>query len=404
MNIETAAGALPDNVKPSQVVDFDIYTEPRLKADLHLGWKSLHEAGADILFTPRNGGHWIVTRFDLMNQILRDTDHFSNRELDIPKSGSPNLMIPLNLDPPDHAPYRLILMRFFDRKAVATMEDRLRAWAERLIDRVAEHGRCDFTESLGAGFPVSVFMEMMGFPLERIEEFRTIVLEYFGKTTIERRIEIQNHIFEVITALFEARRREPGDDMASGLLAAEVRGRRLTLEELQSIGFLLFIAGLDTVANALTFGFRQLAGDPDLQRRLAADPARIPDFVEESLRRFAVVNQTRIVKRDVEIEGASFREGDMVLCPLTLAGLDERVNPEPARFDIDREEREHIAFSAGPHMCIGNMLARAEMRVFTEAWLKRIPQFRIEPGATLEWRPGLVMALMNLPLAWPAHD
>jgi cytochrome P450 len=247
-------------------------------------------------------------------------------------------------------------------------------------------------------------MEMMGFPLERIEEFRTIVLEYFGKTTIERRIEIQNHIFEVITALFEARRREPGDDMASGLLAAEVRGRRLTLEELQSIGFLLFIAGLDTVANALTFGFRQLAGDPDLQRRLAADPARIPDFVEESLRRFAVVNQTRIVKRDVEIEGASFREGDMVLCPLTLAGLDERVNPEPARFDIDREEREHIAFSAGPHMCIGNMLARAEMRVFTEAWLKRIPQFRIEPGATLEWRPGLVMALMNLPLAWPAHD
>ena len=94
----------------------------------------------------------------------------------------------------------------------------------------------------------------------------------------------------------------------------------------------------------------------------------------------------------------------MVLCPLTLAGLDERKNPEPERFDIDRPRRQHITFSNGAHTCIGNVLARAEMKVFTEEWLKRIPRFRRAAGSKLEFRPGLVMALPCLPLEWDVAD
>jgi len=400
VNIRTNDDYVPDYVKPEQVINFDIYTDEGLRQDPHLGFRAICNKASDILYTPRNGGHWIVTRFDLMTEILRDTEHFSNRELDIPKSNSPNVMIPLNLDPPDHTKYRVVLMRYFDKKTVGEMEPTLRMWANRLIDQVIDNRGCDFAESLGPGFPVSVFMEMMGLPLERFEEFRGIVHEYFGKTTVERRIELQNTIFSLIDDLIGERRRERRNDLVSKLLDEQVRGRPLTQEELQSIGFLLFIAGLDTVANALTFAFRHLAQDQSLQDRLALEPARIPDFVEEALRRYAVVNQTRIVKKDVDIDGASFREGDMVLCPLTLAGMDDRKNPEPDRFDLDRKGREHHTFSTGPHICIGNILARAEMRIFTEEWLKRIPSFRVAANAKLEWRPGLVMALMHLPLEW----
>lgn len=392
--------AVPPHVRPEQVFDFDIYFDQELVQDAHSGYKRLHKLAPDIFFTPRNGGHWIVTRYEDQVQILRDVEHFSNRELDIPKSNSPYVMIPLNLDPPEHTRYRAVLMRYFGAAPVRDMEPRLRQWANRLIDRVFDEGRCDFLERLGAPFPVSVFMELMGMPLERFDEFRAIVLEYFSKTTVERRLELQETFMAIMMEIFEDRRRAPRDDMATGLVTAEVRGQKLTDEELRSMGFLLFIAGLDTVANALTFAFRHLAMDAPLQRRLAAEPHRIPDFVEESLRRYAVVNQTRIVKKDTVIKGAHFREGDMVCCPLTLAGLDDRVNPEPEKFDIDRPERKHITFSYGPHVCIGNILARAEMRVFTEEWLKRVDSFRIVPGTKLEWRGGGVMSLAELPVEW----
>ena len=113
-----------------------------------------------------------------------------------------------------------------------------------------------------------------------------------------------------------------------------------------------------------------------------------------------MVNQTRLVKKNIDIAGTAFREGDMVLCMLPMAGIDERANPDPERFDIDRKNREHIIFSAGAHTCVGNILARAEMRVFTEEWIKRIPEFQMAQGVKLDWRPGLVIALRNLPLEW----
>lgn len=394
--------AVPPHVKPEQVLDFDIFTEPSLAENPHRGYRALHARAPDIFYTPRNGGHWIVTRFDLMAQILRDPEHFSSRELTIPKSNSRNVMLPLNLDPPEHTPYRAVLMRHFSPKVVAAMEPKLREWAVRLIEPVAPEGGCDFTEALGAAFPVSIFMELLGVPLTRFEELRAIVKEYFSRTTNARYIELQDTMIAIFTELVEERRRAPKDDLISKLLGESVYDRPLTLEELQSIGFLLFLGGLDTVANALTFTYHHLAQRPDLQRRLAAEPEKIPDFVEESLRCFGIVHQTRIVKKDIEIAGAQFHEGDMVSCALPLAGLDDRRNPDPDRFDIDRKNREHIVFSTGAHLCIGATLARAEMRVFTEEWIKRIPSFRIAPGAHLDWRAGQVMALMNLPLEWPA--
>jgi cytochrome P450 len=400
--ISSQPNSLPGNVHPHQVVDFDIYTDDRLLEDTHAGYKEIQRTAPDIFYTPRNGGHWVVTRYDLQSAVLRDSQHFSSHEMTIPKLNSPNVMIPINLDPPDHAPYRNVLIRYFDRKSIAGMESTLVAWANRLIDGVIADGKCDFSETLGAGFPVSVFMEMMGMPLDRFEEFRRIAREYFATTDVARRIQIQDQILAVVGGMIEDRKLKPGDDLLSKLIGEKVHERPLTFEEIRSIGFLLFLAGLDTVANALTFAFRHLALDPALQRRLSAEPGKIPDFVEESLRCYGVSSPPRIVKKEIRLGGADLRVGDMILCPLTLAGVDERKNQNPERFDIDRKDRAHLVFSTGAHMCIGNLLARAEMRVFTHEWLKRIPAFRLAAGSTLKWRPTLHLSLTNLPLEWPA--
>ena len=394
----------PDYVRDDQIVYYDRFEDSRIESDVQLDAHKLHSEAPDIFYSPCNGGHWVVTRFDDMSNLLKDSEHFSNRELDIPPSNSPNVMIPLNLDPPEHLGYRMALMRHFDRKHIAAMEPSLRVWANRMIDRVIDQGECEFAEQVGARFPVSVFMELMGLPLDKLEPFREIVLEYFGETTLERRIEMQDYIIATMREYFVKRRIEPQDDLMSKLVQETVKGRPLTDHELESIGFLLFIAGLDTVANTMSFTFHYLAEHPELQERLRIDPDAYTDFVEEALRRFSIVSQTRIVKKDFDYQGVAFREGDMIACPLYLGGMDPKRNPEPEKFDIDREDRGHVAFSTGAHTCLGNFLARAEMRIMAEEWMKRVPSFRLKPGTRPKWRTGGVAAMYDVFIEWPVEQ
>jgi cytochrome P450 len=398
--------AVPAHVRDDQIVDYDYLGDERISrvGDVQLGLHLLHSEAPDIFYSPRNGGFWVVTRLDLMSQVLADTEHFSNRVLEIPRIYSDNVMIPLNLDPPDHLAFRMVLMRHFDPKSIRALEPAIRTWAQRLIDRVYDRGGCEFSEKVGAAFPVSVFMELMGFPLDRFEEFREIVHDFFRPDIAPAdRVKVQDKIIATVAEYFELRRREPKDDLITKLLNEKVYDRPLTDAELNSIGFLLFLAGLDTVANTLSFTFNHLACDEALQHRLREQPEAIPQFVEEALRRFSIVQQPRIVKKAVNFMGADFREEEMVVCMLPVAGMDERKNPEPERFDIDRKDRSHIAFSTGPHTCVGNYLARLEMRVLTEEWLKRIPSFRRKPGTEPHWRAGGVAALSDLHLEWPVE-
>jgi len=393
---------VPPHVPSDRIHAFDIYHDPRLMEDLHLGYLALQQAAPELFFTPLNGGHWVATRYELIQAVIRDHERFSNRELEIPKTSSPFRAIPINLDPPEHTPYRIMLMRHFTPAAIAGLEGSMRRWADVLIDRVQNDGQCDFAETLGAGFPVTVFMEMAGMPLERFDEFRDIVTEFFSHVPRERRIELQQQIFREMEALVRARMDRREDDLISRLIDDRVEGRALTMDELLSIMFLLFVAGLDTVANALTMAFHFLAGNPDMQDRLRNNTADIPNFIEESMRRFPITNGVRVVRKDMEFAGAQLKAGDMIVAPMTLAGLDDRRNPDPVRFDIDRRKREHISFSTGPHLCLGHVLARAEMRIFIEVFLARIPRFRLQEGFKPPFRAGIVMALESLPIAWTA--
>lgn len=394
---------VPDHIRDDQIVDYDFLEDSRIEKvdDVQVGLHALHSDAPDIFYSPRNGGFWVVTRQNLMSKVLRDPEHFSSRVVEIPRIYSDNVMIPLNLDPPEHLPFRIVLMRHFDPKSIRAMEPTIRDWASRLIDAFVDKGRCEFAEEIGAAFPVSVFMRLMGYPLERFEEFRGIIHDFFRPDiSAPDRVKVQNKIIGIVAEYFDLRRNEPRDDLISKLLEEKVRDRKLTSSELNSIGFLLFLAGLDTVANTLTFTFNYLAQDSALQARLAAQPEIIPDFVEEALRRFSIIQQPRIVKKDFEFLGAQLREGDMIVCSLPLAGMDERKNPNPEVFDVDRKDRTHLAFSTGPHTCIGNYLARLEMRVLTEEWMKRIPRFWRAAGDRPQWRSGGVAALSKVNLEW----
>jgi len=265
---------------------------------------------------------------------------------------------------------------------------------------VAGKGACDFVHDVAARFPVSVFMVLMGLPVDRLHEFRTIADAHFKARTDADLMATMGQIAGIFVELLELRRIEPADDLLTYFLNAEIEGRKLSQDEILAMCMVLFLGGMDTVTNVTGFSFQYLAGDPELQARLAADPSRLPDFAEEGLRMFGVIGTPRLVVEDFDAHGVSFRKGEMVLNALWESGRDDRKIAEPQRFDIDRKEKAHLNFSTGPHLCLGHALARAEMRILAEEWLKRVPAFRATASARHGFRIGTVIALESLPLEW----
>ncbi|WEK42372.1 MAG: cytochrome P450 [Candidatus Sphingomonas colombiensis] len=384
------------------VVAFDFYAEPALLDDVHARYWALKETAPPVFWTPANGGHWVVTTAAGVIEVCRHPEIFSSRYLSIPKNDFQPHMIPESLDPPEHRAYRQLLRPYFEKAAIAPLEARIADWTESLIEGVRENDGCEFVASIGSHLPISVFMELFGFPLEEFDEFRDLVVAFFDfQGSAEARMGLALQIYGKINALIDARRTEPREDLMSRLLTTEFEGRTLTDDELRSIGFLMFLAGLDTVVNAMSFGMRHLAGDAALRQRMIDDPACIPDAVEELLRRYAFVSIPRYVAQDTELLGVQLKAGDMILAPLAMVGWDTAMNGCPADVDVDRKPCRHAAFGSGIHTCLGLHLARLELTVFYRQWFARIGHFRLAENAPPpRTRGGSVYALNALHLAW----
>ena len=385
------------------VYEFDFVNDPAIVADVHAAYWDLKQNAPAVFWTPAHGGHWVVTSADAAIEVLRHPDRFSSKFLSIPPNPNQPRMIPESLDPPEHRPYRQLLRPFFESKAIEPLEPRIREWAERLIDDVAAKGTCEFVDALGSRFPVSVFMELFGFPLEQFDLFRAIVTEYFGTdVTNERRLELSMQILGTLVQLIEARRTEPKDDLISTLIEIDFEGRKLDQDELISIGFLMFLAGLDTVVNALTFGMRHLANDDALRTRMIEDPTAIPAIIEELMRRYTFVSTPRYITQDTEIACVKVYTGDSVLVPLHMVGWDEKLTSCPADVRLDRPNCRHAGFGSGIHTCLGLHLARLEMTIFYETWARKIGHFRVADDQIMRFRGGSVQALEALQLEWDA--
>jgi cytochrome P450 len=395
------ATTLPDHIAPEWVYDFDLYADHRFGDLLHASFDRIQREAPAVFWTPRNGGHWVVTRAAEIQEVVLDPAHFSAREMQIPRVPNPPKFLPLSLDPPDNIPYRQALMPAFSPKAVRGLEDKIRHWARTIVDGVAHKGECDFVYDVTELFPVSVFMELMGMDLGRLREFRLVAEHFFASQNDAAELEKSvGQIVGIMTEYIQQKQQEPDDALISQLAKAQINGRPITLGEMQNMCLLLFVGGLHTVTNLTGFAYWHLAEHPALQQTLAAHPERIVDFVEESTRLFGVINTPRIVAQDTERFGVRFRAGEMLVCMLPMGGRDERANAAPAEFDLDRKQREVLTFSKGPHLCVGHFLARAEIRILTEEWFKRVPSFRLKPGARQEYTMSTTIGLKHLPLVW----
>jgi cytochrome P450 len=406
MDGDTEASSLnvPEHVPRELVRDIDFFHLAGADADVHLAWRKVQQDNPDIFWTPRNGGHWIVTRAEDIEALQLNHERFSMAALSLPKAAmTPGMQaIPISLDPPRHWPFRKLMQPAFLPRAVDKLEDGVRATAIRLIEGFASDGHCEFVGAFATRLPITVFMEMMDLPAEDMDRLRPLADTATRSADVMKRRQASGAMAAYVIDYVKQRRASPGEDLISFIGKGDVEGRPITFEETLSMVVLLMFGGLDTVASMLGFVARFLAEHPEHRRRLIDNPALISNAVEELIRRHGLVNTARLVVDDTEYKGVFMKKGDQVQLPNGLAGLDERRFDDPLTVNFDRERPiKHAAFGNGPHTCPGAILARRELKVFIEEWLPRIPDFSIAPGHKPEYAVGMVNTVTALPLVWP---
>jgi len=398
----------PDHVPAANVVDFD-YREP---ADLAQGTvydvlARLRDTGPEVLWTPRNGGHWIVTRSDDVKWVQENYQVFSHTEFTIPRDITPVKMPPLTVDPPLHARYRAILNPFFQPTQVARMAADARALTIELIERMRGNGGCDFRLEFAEVMPPAMFLGIVDLPQDRRSDFVAWGKAYMQADGEERR-RLLGPIVAYLNQMLDERHANPGDDLLSAIAGWRDNKRFQGEHEVIGMALLVFFGGLDTVANLLSFVAWHLAEHPELQRRLRAEPAILPAACEEYLRRFGLSNTGRLIVSDITHKGVTMKAGEMVMVPIGISSIDDRRYPDPLTVDFDRPGNlvpgggSHNTFGNGPHKCVGQPLARAELQIFIEEWIARIPEFRLDPAAPPLSHMGPVNGVSRLHLRWDA--
>ena len=380
-------------------VDLEALAHPQPLFNMLRDTAPVIELGEDM------GGMVIVGRDEDVRHVLGHPDVFSSG-VDAVHIGQVRPLIPLQIDPPHHKSFRKLLDPIFAPRQVALLEERTRAIVRDLVAAVADDGQCNFHSTIAEPLPTTVFLQLLGLPLERAAEFLELkdgIIRPPAKTHAER-IAMTNatgqRIYAVLQEVIDERMVERQDDFLSMFLDAEVEGHRLTNDDVLDIGFLFFIAGLDTVTSSLDCMLAYLAQHPVQRTQLVDDPSLIPHAVEEMLRwETPVQGVVRITTQDTEVAGCPIKAGQTVSVMLASANTDERTWDDPEAVDFAREGNKHIAFGGGVHRCLGSHLARMELRVALEEWHAAIPSYALPEGLELHYSQGL-RAVENLELIW----
>lgn len=401
---QTILDAIPAHVPPELVRDFDMYAPPGMEgpttADVHAVWKRVQDTHPPLFWTPRYGGHWVATRHRDIEHMLMNHQRFSSAEPFIPRDTLP-LQLPVQLDPPEHGQFRKLLMPAFSPPMLAKATDRARRAAVEIIEEVRPLGHCEFMTAFAGAMPVIAFLTLIGLPEEDQPYLRGLAI-YMSSPTHPKSPAAWAEVSDYVRRQIDERRTRPRDDLITSLLSARVDGRALTEEEVFSLCLIVVGGGLDTVASMTGFAACFLAQNPEHRRALAGNPELLTDAVDEIARRFGTSNLGRMAREDTTLGDVALSKGDVIVGIFPLAGLDETVNPDPMTVDFTRKRRRHLAFGVGPHTCIGNHLARREIRIFLEEWLGRIPDFHLTPGTTPKMTTGLVNSVEELHLSWEA--
>jgi cytochrome P450 len=405
---------------PTCPFHFDPLTSPHLENPYPVYAQARREVP---VFYSAVHGAWVVTRHADVLSVLRDPGRFSSSHLfRKPVDPTPEVLAELaqipsevrllvNEDPPGHRRTRALVSKAFSAKQVTAIAPRVRSIAHELIDQFGADGRADLVRQYTYPLPMRVLLEFIGLPVGDADFIKQwchdhILLSVPG---IGEAQQLQSARTEVAfrryaEALIAERRRRPQADLLSALIHAEVESERpLNDVELNSLLQQLLFAGQETTTNLLSNTFFHLLRQPALWHALQADPALIPNVVEEGLRYdSAIPGMFRTTTQDVTIAGVAIPAGARVFLAFASANRDERVFAEPDHFDVQRSNADkHLSLGHGIHYCIGAALARLEAHVGIEVLLERLPHLHLTPGQPITYLPSLInRALQHVQVTW----
>ena len=359
---------------------------------------------------PDGPGFWVLSRYDDVVHVSKNPAIFSSA------LGGTNIHTPpadrmeglraimLNMDPPQHRQFRALVNKAFTPRMVQNLIPRVEALAKRILDAVAPAGECEFVDDVAAQMPMEVICEMMGIPREDRREIYDLSNRLIGfddpdfQTSEEDGGFAAAEIFMYAAKVAERARRQPGDDLATALINAEVDGQRLSELQFNSFFMLLAIAGNETTRTVTVNGLLDLMKNPDQMSLLRENPALIDSAVEEMLRYDPPVHHfRRTLTRDCEIRGQKIREGDKVTLWYPSVNHDEDVFEDPERFDIRRSPNNHLAFGIGEHYCLGANLARMELRIIFRQILERLHDIELA-GPARRLRSNFINGVKSMPV------
>lgn len=358
---------------------------------------------------PNGPGWWAVTRHADLVAVNRDTATFSSAGgtniPDLTEDSEVLKQMLVNMDPPKHTRYRLLVNKGFTPRTMRMLEDHLRARARAIVDRVCETGECEFVTDVASELPLQAIAEFLGVPQEDRHKLfdwsnRMIGADdpaYNGDPADAQAAAAELYLYA--NTLGNEKRQVPADDIVSRLVHAEIDGDKLTDAEFDMFFLLLTVAGNETTRNATSLGVRALMEHRDQYEKLQANPDLLPSAIEEILRWATPVHHfRRVATTDTEIGGQPVRAGEKVVIWHASANRDGDVFDDPFRFDVERSPNDHVAFGGGgPHFCLGANLARMELRlIFTEV-LDRMPD--LEPTAPPEvLRSNFIHGITSMPV------
>ncbi len=388
--------------------DFD-HTDPAWVKNPFPIWDELRKT-CPVAHTDRYGGAWLPVRHADVAAVAYDTEHFTSRSVVVSevRPGENDLPAPIGIappitsDPPFHALARRLLLPAFGPKPIAALEPFTRKLCQELLDATAGRETLDAAVDYAQDIPLRVIVGMLGFPQEDAEIFRQfirVIIEDVDMPAEEReQLQQAGELDAYITARIEDHLANPRDDLTTFLLEAELDGQKLDPSHVFGTMVLLMVAGIDTTWSAIGASLWHLASHPEDRRRLVEQPELLPLAVEEMLRAYAPVTMARMVAKDFEFEGCPMREGDWLLLPFPAANRDPEVFAHADEVIIDREENRHAAFGLGIHRCLGSNLARMELTVAIDEWLKRYPDFELTDPDAVTWSAGQVRGPRSIPV------
>lgn len=335
------------------------------------------------------GGFWVASRYEDVYEVGRDPERFASGEgVMVPPMGHGRPLKPMEADAPEHTAYRHLLLPSFAPGQVAKMETDVRALAASLVEQVVADGQADLYEMLGKPLPLLMITLLLGIETDEMFWEATDTLMYGRLSDVGDAVILQaaDDLYAFMGRQIERRRADPGDDLISLMLTGSVEGRPYRDDEVLDLCCFMLVAGLENTAFSIRATLRHLAVHPDHLAAVVADPALATNLVEQSLRLYAPVTAlARTVTRDTEVAGQSLRSGERILLLFGSANRDGAVFDDPDGFHLDRRDGRHLAFGIGPHRCIGSHLARLEVRIAVEEFIKRVPEFSLAPGPDPGW-------------------